>query len=59
MMNLSFTVTGIIVGLLLTFWIGVIYFKHDHWIPQTIISGLIIIPNLYHIRKIGELISNI
>lgn len=30
MMNLSFTVTGIIVGLLLTFWIGVIYFKHDH-----------------------------
>lgn len=54
MMNLSFTVTGIIVGLLLTFWIGVIYFKHNHWIPQTIISGLIIIPLLAYIGKIDD-----
>lgn len=54
MMNLSFTVTGIIVGLLLTFRIGVIYFKHDHWIPQTIISGLIIIPLLAYIGKIDD-----
>lgn len=54
MMNLSFTVTGIIVGLLLTFLIGVIYYKHDHWIPQTIISGLIIIPLLAYIGKIDD-----
>lgn len=54
MMNLSFTITGIIVGLLLTFLIGVIYYKHDHWIPQTIISGLIIIPLLAYIGKIDD-----
>lgn len=54
MMNLSFTVIGIIVGLLLTFWIGVIYYKHSHWIPQTIISGLIIIPLLAYIGKIDD-----
>lgn len=54
MMNLSFTVTGIIVGLLLTFLIGVIYYKHDHWIPQTIISGLIIISLLACVGKIDD-----
>lgn len=54
MMNLSFVVIGIIVGLLLTFWIGVIYYKHSHWIPQTIISGLIIIPLLAYIGKIDD-----
>jgi len=60
MMNLSFTVTGIIVGLLLTFLIGVIYYKSydnlmsKHWIPQTIISGLIIIPLLACIGKIDD-----
>ena len=54
MMNLNFVVIGIIVGLLLTFWIGVIYYKHSHWIPQTIISGLIIIPLLAYIGKIDN-----
>lgn len=53
-MNLNFVVIGIIVGLLLTFWIGVIYYKHSHWIPQTIISGLIIIPLLAYIGKIDN-----
>lgn len=49
MMNLSFVVIGIISGLILTFWIGAIWHKsynnsmRNHWIPQTIISGLIII----------------
>lgn len=48
-MNLSFVVIGIISGLILTFWIGAIWHKsynnsmRNHWIPQTIISGLIII----------------
>jgi hypothetical protein len=53
MMNLSFVVIGIISGLILTFFVGVGRYKAyynstsdrwiDHWIPQTIISGLIII----------------
>lgn len=49
MMNLSFVIIGIISGLILTFWIGAIWHKsynnlmRNHWIPQTIISGLIII----------------
>lgn len=48
-MNLSFVIIGIISGLILTFWIGAIWHKsynnlmRNHWIPQTIISGLIII----------------
>lgn len=53
MMNLSFVAIGIISGLILTFFVGVGCYKAyyngtsdrwiDHWIPQTIISGLIII----------------
>lgn len=49
MMNLNFVIIGIISGLILTFWIGAIWHKsynnlmRNHWIPQTIISGLIII----------------
>ncbi len=48
MMNLSFTVIGIISGLILTFFVGVICYKSydnlmcNHWIPQTIIVGIII-----------------
>lgn len=48
MMNLSFVVIGIISGLILTFWIGAIWHKsynnsmRNHWIPQTIIVGIII-----------------
>lgn len=65
MMNLSFVVIGIISGLILTFLIGVIYYKsydnlmRNHWIPQTIISGLIIIPLLACIRKIDDTNSSI
>ena len=50
MMNLSFVIIGIISGLILTFWIGAIWHKsynnlmRNHWIPQTIIVGIIIIP---------------
>lgn len=48
MMNLSFVIIGIISGLILTFWIGAIWHKsynnsmRNHWIPQTIIAGIII-----------------
>lgn len=57
MMNLSFVIIGIISGLILTFWIGAIWHKsynnsmRNHWIPQTIISGLIIISILACIGK--------
>lgn len=60
MMNLSFTVTGIIVGLLLTFLVGVIRYKSyddlmcNHWIPQTIIFGLISISLLACVGKIDD-----
>ena len=59
-MNLSFTVTGIIVGLLLTFLVGVIRYKSyddlmcNHWIPQTIIFGLISISLLACVGKIDD-----
>jgi hypothetical protein len=59
-MNLSFVIIGIISGLILTFWIGAIWHKsynnlmRNHWIPQTIISGLIIIPLLACIGKIDD-----
>ena len=65
MMNLSFVVIGIISGLILTFWIGAIWHKsynnsmRNHWIPQTIISGLIIIPLLACIGKIDDTNSGI
>lgn len=52
-MCLNFVVKGIIFGVILTFFVGVGCYKSyynsdsdrwiDHWIPQTIISGLIII----------------
>ena len=52
-MSLNFVVKGIIFGVILTFFVGVGCYKSyynsdsdrwiDHWIPQTIISGLIII----------------
>lgn len=64
-MNLSFVVIGIISGLILTFWIGAIWHKsynnsmRNHWIPQTIISGLIIIPLLACIGKIDDTNSGI
>lgn len=60
MMNLSFVIIGIISRLILTFWIGAIWHKsynnlmRNHWIPQTIISGLIIIPLLACIGKIDD-----
>lgn len=60
MMNLSFVIIGIISGLILTFWIGAIWHKsynnlmRNHWIPQTIISGSIIIPLLACIGKIDD-----
>lgn len=60
MMNLSFVIIGIISGLILTFWIGAIWHKsynnlmRNHWIPQTIISGLIIIPLLACIGIIDD-----
>lgn len=60
MMNLSFVIIGIISGLILTFWIGAIWHKsynnsmRNHWIPQTIISGLIIISILACIGKIDD-----
>lgn len=65
MMNLSFVIIGIISGLILTFWIGAIWHKsynnlmRNHWIPQTIISGLIIIPLLACIGKIDDTNSGI
>lgn len=60
MMNLSFVVIGIISGLILTFWIGAIWHKsynnsmRNHWIPQTIISGLIIISISVGLGKIDD-----
>lgn len=69
MMNLSFVAIGIISGLILTFFVGVGCYKAyyngtsdrwiDHWIPQTIISGLIIIPLLACIGKIDDTNSDI
>lgn len=59
-MNLNFVVIGIISGLLLTFLVGVICYKSydnlmsKHWIPQTIIFGLISIPLLACIGKIDD-----
>ena len=68
-MNLSFVAIGIISGLILTFFVGVGCYKAyyngtsdrwiDHWIPQTIISGLIIIPLLACIGKIDDTNSDI
>ncbi len=52
-MGLNYVVIDIIFGVILTFFVGVGCYKAyyngtsdrwiDHWIPQTIISGLIII----------------
>ena len=48
-MGLNYVVIDIIFGVILTFFVGVGCYKayyngtSDHWIPQTIISGLIII----------------
>lgn len=48
-MNLNFVVMGIIFGVMLTFIVGMSCYKSyyngtsDHWIPQTIIAGIIII----------------
>ena len=59
-MNLSFVIIGIISGLILTFWIGAIWHKsynnlmRNHWIPQTIISGLIIISISVGLGKIDD-----
>lgn len=60
MMNLSFVVIGIISGLILTFCVGVIWYKSydnlmcKHWIPQTIIFGLISISLLACVGKIDD-----
>lgn len=60
MMNLSFVVIGIISGLILTFRVGVIWYKSydnlmcSHWIPQTIIFGLISISLLACVGKIDD-----
>ena len=60
MMNLSFVIIGIISGLILTFLIGIICYKsydnlmRKHWIPQTIISGLIIISISVGLGKIDD-----
>lgn len=60
MMNLSFVVIGIISGLILTFCVGVIWYKSydnlmcNHWIPQTIIFGLISISLLACVGKIDD-----
>lgn len=59
-MNLNFVAIGVISGLILTFLIGVIWHKSydnlmsKHWIPQTIIFGLISIPLLACIGKIDD-----
>lgn len=63
-MNLSFVAIGIISGLILTFFVGVGCYKAyyngtsdrwiDHWIPQTIISGLIIISISVGLGKIDD-----
>lgn len=56
-MSLNFVVKDIIFGVILTFFVGVGCYKayynstSDHWIPQTIISGLIIISILACIGK--------
>lgn len=53
-MGLNYVVIDIIFGIILTFFVGVGCYKAyynstsdrwiDHWIPQTIIAGIIIIP---------------
>lgn len=59
-MNLNFVVIGIISGLILTFCVGVIWYKSydnlmcSHWIPQTIIFGLISISLLACVGKIDD-----
>lgn len=56
-MGLNYVVIDIIFGVILTFFVGVGCYKayyndtSDHWIPQTIISGLIIISILACIGK--------
>lgn len=56
-MELNYVVIDIIFGVILTFFVGVGCYKayyngtSDHWIPQTIISGLIIISILACIGK--------
>ena len=57
MISLNFVVIGIISGLILTLRVGIFCYRaydNDHWIPQTIISGLIIIPLLACIGKIDD-----
>ena len=57
MMNLSFVVIGIISGLILTLLVGIFCYTaydNDHWIPQTIISGLIIISITVCLGKIDD-----
>lgn len=57
MINLNFVVIGIISGLILTFFVGVICYTaydNDHWIPQTIIFGLIIISITVCLGKIDD-----
>lgn len=57
MISLNFVVIGIISGLILTLLVGIFCYTaydNDHWIPQTIISGLIIIPLLACIGKIDD-----
>lgn len=62
MINLNFVAIGIIFGLILTLLVGIFCYTaydNDHWIPQTIISGLIIIPLLACIGKIDDTNSGI
>lgn len=62
MINLNFVAIGIIFGLILTLLVGIFCYTaydNDHWIPQTIISGLIIIPLLAGIGKIDDTNSGI
>lgn len=57
MINLNFVVIGIISGLILTFLVGIFcytVYDNDHWIPQTIISGLIIISITVCLGKIDD-----
>ena len=62
MINLNFVAIGIIFGLILALLVGIFCYTaydNDHWIPQTIISGLIIIPLLACIGKIDDTNSGI
>lgn len=57
MINLNFVVIGIISGLILTLLVGIFCYTaydNDHWIPQTIISGLIIISITVCLGKIDD-----